>query len=206
VAEHSGARPRAFAFTGLGKLGALGHRRALAELPGGVCVEGLPAWLLWRAVYWAKLPGAARKTRVAVSWLSDLVLPPHPVQLNLSGARGAAQAHYEPGEVVFEEGDSGDSLYMILSGQAEILKRFGGEQQIVRSLGPGEYFGEMALLGRHPRSAGARALTALDVVVLPGSDFSALADGLVQFRSSFEQTARTRAESDEERAASSPQD
>ena len=51
-----------------------------------------------------------------------------------------------------------------------------------------------------------RALTALDLMVLPGSDFSALADGLVQFRSSFEQTARIRAKSDEERAASSPED
>ena len=50
------------------------------------------------------------------------------------------------------------------------------ELEVVRTLGPGEYFGEMALLGRHPRSAGTRALTALDVLVLPGSDFSALAD------------------------------
>ncbi len=206
VAEQSGARRRSFAFTGLGKLGALGHRRALAELPGGVCLSGRTAWLMWRTLYWAKLPGAARKTRVAVSWLSDLVLPPHPVQLNLGGARGAAQAHYEPGEVVFEEGDSADSLYMILSGQVEVVKRFGGDQQVVRSLGPGEYFGEMALLGRHPRSAGTRALTALDVLVLPGSDFAALADGLVEFRSSFEQIARTRAESDEARAASAPRD
>lgn len=202
VAAQSDARPRAFTFTGLGKLGALGHRRAVAELPGAVCVEGLPAWLIWRAVYWAKLPGAARKIRVAISWLSDLVLPPHPVQLSLGGARGAAHAHYEPGEVVFEEGDSGDSLFMIMSGQVEILKRFGDSQETVRSLGPGEYFGEMALLGRHPRSAGARALTTLDVVVLPGSDFTALANGLGDFRTAFEQTARSRAESDEQRSRS----
>jgi NADH dehydrogenase len=122
-----GAPRRSFAFTGLGKLGALGHHRAVAELPGGITVQGLPAWLMWRGIYWSKLPGAARKTRVAVSWLSDLVLPPHPVQLNLGGGRGATQAHYEPGETVFEEGDTGDSLFMILSGQVEVLKRFGGE-------------------------------------------------------------------------------
>ena len=42
VAEQSGARRRSFAFTGLGKLGALGHRRALAELPGGMCLSGAP--------------------------------------------------------------------------------------------------------------------------------------------------------------------
>ena len=80
---------------------------------------------MWRGIYWSKLPGASRKTRVAISWLSDLVLPPHPVQLNLGGGRGATQAHYEPGETVFEEGDTGDSLFMILAGQVEVLKRFG---------------------------------------------------------------------------------
>jgi CRP-like cAMP-binding protein len=163
-------------------------------------VEGATAWLLWRAIYWSKLPGAARKTRVAVSWLSDLVLPAHPVQLNLGGGRGATQAHYEPGEVVFEEGDTGDSLYMILAGRVEVLKRVGDETQVVRTLAPGEYFGEMALLGRHPRSAGTRALTALDLLVLPGSDFSALADSLTEFRSEFEQIAHARAQADAARA------
>jgi NADH dehydrogenase len=204
LASHANAPRRSFAFAGRGKLGALGHHRALAELPGGITVQGVPAWLMWRTIYWSKLPGAARKTRVAVSWLSDLVLPPHPVQLNLGGGRGATQAHYEPGETVFEEGDTGDSLYMILSGQVEVIKRFAGEPQVVRTLGAGEYFGEMALLGRHPRSAGTRALSALDLLVLPGSDFSALADGLSEFRGAFEEIARRRAASDAARAAVPP--
>lgn len=200
VARHSGAPLRRFAFTGLGKLGALGHHRAVAELPGGVRVAGLPAWLIWRAVYWYKLPGASRKTRVAISWLSDLALPPHPVQLNLGGGRGTTQAHYEPGEVVFHEGDAGDSLFMILSGNVEVLKNSGGQPHVVGALGPGEYFGEMALLGRHPRSATARALTSVDLLVLPATDFSALAGSLPEFRSGFEQIARLRAESDAARA------
>jgi NADH:ubiquinone reductase (H+-translocating) len=207
LASHTGARRRSFAFTGLGKLGALGHHRAVAELPGGVQVSGLPAWLMWRGIYWGKLPGASRKTRVAISWLSDLVLPPHPVQLNLGGGRGATQAHYEAGETVFEEGDTGDSLFMILSGRVQVLKRFGAEgsaPEVVGELGPGEYFGEMALLGRGPRTAGTRALTSLDLLVLPGSDFSALANSLTEFRSEFEDIARARAASDAARAAAQP--
>jgi NADH dehydrogenase len=200
AATHIGARRRSFAFTGLGKLGALGHHRAVAELPGKVTVQGPLAWLMWRGIYWSKLPGASRKTRVAVSWLSDLVLPPHPVQLNLGGGRGATQAHYEPGEIVFDEGDTGDSLFMILSGQVEVLKRIGEQLQVIGTLQAGEYFGEMALLGRLPRSASTRALTALDLLVLPGSDFSALADSLTEFRSEFEQVARVRAEADAARA------
>jgi NADH dehydrogenase len=185
---------RRFSFSGLGKLGALGHQRAVAELPGGLRLSGVAAWLMWRTVYWWKLPGAARKARVAISWLSDLALPPHPVQLNLGGGRGTAQAHYEEGEIVFDEGDAGDSLFMIISGQVEVRKRFGEEDRVVGMLGPGEYFGEMALLGRDPRSATARALTALDVLVLPASDFSALAGSLPEFRRGFEEIARRRSD------------
>jgi NADH dehydrogenase len=193
VAHEQGGQPRRFAFSGLGKLSALGHRRAVAQLPGGVRLAGLPAWLMWRSVYWWKLPGAARKTRVAISWLSDLALPPHLVQLNLAGSAGTAQAHYEEGETVFDEGDTGDSLFMILDGQVEVLKRFGEEQRAVGLLGPGEYFGEMALLGREARSATARALTPLDLLVLPASDFSALAASLPEFRRGCEEIARRRA-------------
>jgi CRP-like cAMP-binding protein len=91
---------------------------------------------------------------------------------------------------------------MILSGQVEVLKLVGSETQVVSTLGPGEYFGEMALLGRRPRSAGTRALTALDLLVLPGSDFSALADSLTEFRGEFEQIARARADADAARAGS----
>jgi NADH dehydrogenase len=202
VAAHAGAPRKSFAFTGLGKLGALGHHRAVAELPGAITVEGLAAWLMWRGIYWAKLPGASRKIRVAVSWLSDLVLPSHPVQLNLGSSRGATQAHYEAGETVFEEGDSGDSLFMILSGEVEVIKIVAGEPQHIGTLSPGEYFGEMALLGRRPRSATARAATSLDLLVLPGSDFSALTASLDEFRGSFEQIAGQRAEADARRAAS----
>jgi CRP-like cAMP-binding protein len=62
----------------------------------------------------------------------------------------------------------------------------------------------MPLLGRDPRSATTRALTSLDVLVLPGSEFSALAESLTEFRRGFEESARVRAQSDAALAASEP--
>jgi NADH:quinone reductase (non-electrogenic) len=192
AAHERGGRSRKFAFSGLGKLGALGHRRAVAQLPGGIRLAGRAAWLLWRSVYWWKLPGASRKLAVAISWLIDVTLPQHPLQLNLAGAPGTAQAHYEQGETVFNEGDAADNLFMIISGEVEVLRGVGEEQRAVATLGAGEYFGEMALLGDHARSATARALTPLDVLVLPASEFSALTGSLPEFKRGFEEIARQR--------------
>jgi len=61
--------------------------------------------LVWRGVYWSKLPGASRKARVAISWPADLLLPPDPLEVSLGSGGGVGRAHFEPGEIVFCQGD-----------------------------------------------------------------------------------------------------
>jgi CRP-like cAMP-binding protein len=62
---------------------------------------------------------------------------------------------FPAGAVIFEEGDPGSRIFVIQSGQVRILKRTGGRSVTLARLGPGEFFGEMALLDRLPRSASA---------------------------------------------------
>jgi len=62
---------------------------------------------------------------------------------------------FPAGAVIFEEGDPGSRLYVIQSGQVSIVKRNGHRQVTLARLGAGEFFGEMALLDRQPRSAAA---------------------------------------------------
>jgi NADH dehydrogenase len=174
-------------------MGSLGHRRAVAELPGGLRLSGLPAWLLWRAVYWSKLPGADRKLRVAASWLTDVLVPSELVQLNLGAPKAVAQARFEPGDVVFREGDVGDRLYMILSGEAEIVRGSGEGEQVLARLGAGECFGEMALLSGATRNATARACSVLEVLSLHKRDLGPLLGGLPELRAGFEAMAARRA-------------
>jgi CRP-like cAMP-binding protein len=66
---------------------------------------------------------------------------------------------YAPGEVVFEEGQTGNGLYMITTGKVEVVRGLGSanERQLA-VLEAGEVFGEMALLDELPRSASVRAL------------------------------------------------
>src|SRR5436190_1477170 len=111
VATLRGEPRRAFSFKALGKMGALGRRSAVAEI-FGMKVSGFLAWWLWRTIYLMKLPGLDRKIRVATDWTLDLILPPDIVQLETRRALGVRREYFEPGQVIFREGDRGDQLYV----------------------------------------------------------------------------------------------
>jgi len=68
-----------------------------------------------------------RRLKVAVAWTLDLVLPPELVQLRLGGSRGASREHYEPGQDVFQQGEVGDRLYLILKGEVHEIKAIMGK-------------------------------------------------------------------------------
>ncbi len=69
------------------------------------------------------------------------------------------QKRFGPGELIVEEGRTGNGMYAIISGNVEAVKALGTEQErIVNRLGTGEVFGEMALLGEWPRTATVRAI------------------------------------------------
>jgi ABC-type multidrug transport system ATPase subunit len=63
------------------------------------------------------------------------------------------------GTVIFRDGDPGDDMYIVASGQVRIVSDVQTEKIIFAHLGPGEFFGEMALMTGGPRSAAAVATT-----------------------------------------------
>ena len=191
VASIRGGPRRTFTFTGLGKMGALGHRSAVAEV-FGVKISGLLAWFMWRTIYLFKMPGWGRRVKVASDWALDLVLPPDIAELRFGGSRGMSQEHFEPGEDVFHEGDVGDRIYYVLKGQAEVLKRRNDADQFIAALGPGDWFGEGALLNETTRGATVRCRDHLDVLSLPKKEFTVLAASLPDVRRSFDQMMERR--------------
>src|SRR5712692_8254760 len=67
---------------------------------------------------------------------------------------------FATGQIVFEEGEVGDSLYVIAGGEVEVLRRNAtGEQQPIAVLRAPEFFGEMSLIDKEYRSATVRART-----------------------------------------------
>lgn len=73
----------------------------------------------------------------------------------------------EPGRVIFNEGDVGDTMYIIQEGTVRITKDIEGKQHTLAELGKGDFFGEMAIVSRMKRSATA---TAVDTVQLLSFD------------------------------------
>lgn len=74
---------------------------------------------------------------------------------------------YEAGETIFRQFDMGAEMYFILDGEVELS--IGGK--VVETLGPGEPFGEMALIDQAPRVATATARTRCTLAVIPEKRF-----------------------------------
>jgi len=77
--------------------------------------------------------------------------------------------HFPRGTVLFNEGDEGEEMYIIRSGQVAIKKRVPHGEKVVAVLEKGDFFGEMAVLERIPRTAGAEMMEDGDLIVI-GSD------------------------------------
>jgi CRP/FNR family cyclic AMP-dependent transcriptional regulator len=79
---------------------------------------------------------------------------------------------YREGETIFEQGSPGNSLYIVKSGLVDIeITNPEGDTQIVAQCGPGQVFGEFALLDGLPRSAGAVACARSELLILTRPEF-----------------------------------
>jgi len=70
---------------------------------------------------------------------------------------GALGKVYEDGDLLVRQGDPGDCLFVIQEGTVEILMEQGGREKLLRTSGPGELIGEMAIFEHEARSATVRA-------------------------------------------------
>ncbi len=84
------------------------------------------------------------------------------------------ERRYLPDEIVFDEGEEGQALYLVMSGHVQISRSHSRGRQIVGELSAGSFFGDLALLDNSPRSAQVRALDTCELAVFFRDDFLAL--------------------------------
>jgi putative ABC transport system ATP-binding protein len=98
-------------------------------------------------------------------------------------AERMTKRHYLPGDIVIRQGDIGHELFLVSDGGVKV-ERSGRE---VARLGPGEFFGELALLSGNPRNATIVATDPLETYVLGEDDFRAAMEKSESFRDQLRQ-------------------
>jgi hypothetical protein len=88
-------------------------------------------------------------------------------------ARGLEPIHVPAGQAVFSQGDPADKFYVIEAGGADVV----GDGRVLTKLGPGDGFGEIALLRRVPRTATVRAASDLELQALTCNRFLPVVTG-----------------------------
>jgi CRP-like cAMP-binding protein len=87
-------------------------------------------------------------------------------------ASAASEVSHPQGKAVAEEGRGALALHLIVEGSATVSK----DGRELRTLGPGDYFGEISMIDGRPRSATVTALEPLTVLAIPHQDFEQVVD------------------------------
>ena len=90
------------------------------------------------------------------------------------------------GDEIIKQGDVGEKFYIIRSGNVEAVKEVDGKEELLSTLGPGDFFGELALLEKQPRVATVRAVDEVEVLTLSKDLF----EQVVESSASFEDQLR----------------
>jgi len=147
-------------------------RRSLCSL-GGLIVTGTPAWILSRLSNLIALPGLERNLRILMDWILDIPFRNDIAVLAPDQTEHLQRKHFEAGDTVISQGDTGDTAYIIESGRLEVLR----DGKKMAELGEGDCFGEIALLSDVQRTATVRCLTPCELTVLARDDFQTLTSG-----------------------------
>ena len=91
-------------------------------------------------------------------------------------AETSERQHLAPGEYLLREGEAGDAMFVIVSGELEVTKRAEDVELPLARVGPGAIQGELAAIGGQPRAASVRAISDVEVLRIPRQGLLALLD------------------------------
>lgn len=193
AAKLAGRPTQPFHFKPLGMLCAIGGHSAVAEI-FGFKFSGFLTWWMWRTVYLMKLPSFSRKVKVALDWTWELVFGRDITGVKIDRANRIVEAYFPAGAFVFKKGDPATDFYVIEKGEVEVLRQIeeGKEPEVVAVFGPGDFFGEMALVEERPRNASVRTRTDTEVTVIGKGMFARMSKILAPLSQQINSAIRKR--------------
>jgi uncharacterized membrane protein YdbT with pleckstrin-like domain len=99
--------------------------------------------------------------------------------------------YLDAGELLFAEGDQGDSFYIIFRGEVEVTRGRGEGEQVVANYVSGDYFGEEAIMYGRPRSASVTSITPTSLLRISGDLYAALLQDSTEFAPNLEAAAES---------------
>ena len=154
-----GKPPKPYTFTGLGDACSLGRRRAVGHLYG-VGFSGLLAFITWRLFMLKYLPIWNRRLRTVYDWMVWPIIGRDISSIRPNDDTSVRERLYEAGQILFEQGQTGNSMYLILDGSVNTFI----DGVHVETLETGGYFGEKAILNETTRSRTVVAASQLRVL------------------------------------------
>jgi hypothetical protein len=113
----------------------------------------------------------------------------------LFAQRTLVEEEFGAGVTIFQQGDVGRDVYVVKTGQVEVVHtRADGTSEVMKVLGTGDHFGEMALLGQAPRNATVRTISPVRVLKMSGGNFAVLYTSLPGVREQFTKVMESRLE------------
>jgi hypothetical protein len=107
-------------------------------------------------IYLAKaLPGLSQTERVAASQKLE-------------------RLKFAPGSVIVREGDTADRFFVVAKGEVEVLRDLDGQEERLRVMGPGQFFGELGLIIGETRTASVRAMGEVELLAMDSEEFAKL--------------------------------
>jgi CRP-like cAMP-binding protein len=103
--------------------------------------------------------------------------------------------HFKASEMIFDQGDLADYLYIILKGRVAVVKKFEGNgEKIIKELEAGNFFGEIALTKDITRTAKVVALESTDLIAIPKDEFLVMKDNFLELDTFLTTTQQSRLE------------
>ena len=96
------------------------------------------------------------------------------------------------GTTIVRQGGPAEKFFIVVDGMVDVIREDGGSERVVATLGPGEFFGEVAILRDMPRTATVRAVTAVSLLTMDNGTFRSLVAQSLGITADFDEIIRAR--------------
>lgn len=148
------------------------ERHSLCYL-GAFAFTGVPAWIVCRAINLLSVPGLEKNLRILIDWLLVIPFRSDIAVLAQAPSTRLQRSQFKKDETVYKQGDLAEIAYAVESGQLEIIQ----DGIKVKTLGPGDYFGEIMPIHQGHRIETVRCLSDCELTLVAQDDLKALTQG-----------------------------